>query len=66
MMMLFAFLVFSQTVSADGSLAGVYQKSYELAEKTYQQSADAWNGKPAATTQEPVRGTTYVDSEGKN
>jgi anti-sigma factor RsiW len=34
MMMLFAFLVFSQTVSADGSLAGVYQKSYELAEKT--------------------------------
>jgi hypothetical protein len=65
MMMLFAFLVFSQTVSADGSLAGVYQKSYELAEQTYKQSADAWNGKPAASNQEPVSGATFVDHEGK-
>ncbi|MBV9216790.1 MAG: zf-HC2 domain-containing protein [Acidobacteria bacterium] len=42
MMLVFAFLVFSQTVSADGSLKGVYQKSVELAEQTYQQSAEAW------------------------
>lgn len=51
-MMLVAFFMFSQTVSADGSLSGVYQESVQLAKTTYQQSADAWNGKPAAT--EPV------------
>lgn len=44
MMMLFAFLVFSQTVSADGSLTDIYAKSYQLAEQTYKQSADAFNG----------------------
>ena len=42
MMMMFAFLVFSQTVSADGSLTDVYEKSFQLAEQTYQQSADAF------------------------
>jgi hypothetical protein len=46
MLLMFAFLVFSQTVSADGSLSGIYQKSFELANSTYQQSADAWKGKP--------------------
>ena len=68
MMFLFAFLVFSQTVSADGSLTDVYQKSYILAEQTYQQSANAWNGKAEDQNQkqDPVTGTTYVDSEGKN
>lgn len=40
MMALFAFLVFSQTVSADGSLADVYSKSFALAEQTYKQGAD--------------------------
>ena len=44
MLMLFAILVFGQTVSADGSLGGVYQRGYELAEQTYQQSADAVRG----------------------
>jgi hypothetical protein len=65
MMMMFAFLMFSQTVSADGSLAGVYTKSYELAEQTYKQGADAWSGKAAeeSQTQEPVTGTTNVSSE---
>ncbi|MFN2501285.1 MAG: anti-sigma factor [Pyrinomonadaceae bacterium] len=67
MMLMFAFLVFSQTVSADGSIAGVYQKSFELAEQTYQQSADAWNGKPSgvtpASTKDPVTGTTDVSNE---
>lgn len=68
MMFMIAFLVFSQTVSADGSLAGVYQKSYELAESTYKQSADALSGNPATveqTDQEPVKGTTFVDNEDK-
>lgn len=69
MMLLFAFLMFSQTVSADGSLAGVYQKSFELAEQTYQQGADAWNGKPAgldqSPSQDPVTGTIPVNNEEK-
>jgi anti-sigma factor RsiW len=39
MMLLFALLVFSQTVTADGSISGVYQKSFELAEQTYKQGA---------------------------
>jgi anti-sigma factor RsiW len=69
MMLLFAFLMFSQTVSADGSLAGVYQKSYELAAQTYQQGAAAWNGKPAdldqAPKQDPISGTTDISNEDK-
>lgn len=66
MILAFAFLVFSQTVSADGSLTGVYQKSFELAEQTYQQSADAWNGgveQQQNVNQEPVGGTTYVEDK---
>lgn len=68
MMMMFAFLVFSQTVSADGSLAGIYTSSYELAEQTYQQGADAWSGKTLEQQQpsanEPVTGTTFVNQGG--
>ncbi|MEJ7849589.1 MAG: hypothetical protein WKF92_16015 [Pyrinomonadaceae bacterium] len=65
LMMVFAFLMFSQTVSADGSLAGVYTKSYELAEQTYKQGSDAWSGTPAEKqqTQDPVTGTTFVDQQ---
>jgi len=70
MMLLSAFLIFSQTVSADGTLAGVYTKSFELAEQTYQQGADAWNGKPAslnqAPKQDPITGTTDVSNEDNN
>lgn len=68
MMMVFAFLMFSQTVSADGSLAGVYTKSYELAELTYKQGADAWSGTAAEQpqTQDPVTGTTYIDQGAAN
>ena len=68
MMMLFAFLMFSQTVSADGSLAGVYAKSFELAELTYKQGADALSGKTSEQphSQDPVTGTTSVDHEGGN
>lgn len=67
MMMMFAFLMFSQTVSADGSLSGVYQESVELAKQTYQQGANAWNGKPnelaPASNQDPITGTTPVANE---
>ena len=70
MMMLFAFFMFSQTVSADGSLSGVYQESVELAKQTYQQGADVWNGKPTATepapNQEPITGTVPVSDGGSN
>ncbi len=38
MMVLFAFLMFSQT--GGNSIGGVYQKSFELAEKTYHQGAE--------------------------
>jgi anti-sigma factor RsiW len=50
MMALFAFLVFSQTVSADGTLADVYSKSYALAEETYKQGADVLNGAQGSGT----------------
>lgn len=63
MMVMFAFLIFSQTVSADGTIGSVYQQGVELAEQTYQQSADAWKGKPATPNQEPVSGTTDVANE---
>jgi len=68
MMMMVAFLVFSQTVSADGSLTDVYAKSYALAEQTYKQGADAWSGNIAEPkqTQDPITGTTYVDQKGGN
>lgn len=40
MLLLFAF-IFSQTVSADGTLSGVYERGYQLAEQTYKQGSDA-------------------------
>jgi hypothetical protein len=65
MMLMFAFLVFSQTVSADGSLTDVYAKSFQLAEQTYEQGAAAWNGKipEASVNQEPITGATYVEDK---
>ncbi len=64
MMLIFAAFIFSQTVSADGSFSNVYQKSYELAEQTYQQSADVvlGNGDAPKTNQTPVQGQ-YVNNE---
>lgn len=44
LIVLLAFLTFNQSVSADGSAGGVYQKSVELAGKTYQQSAQVMLG----------------------
>jgi anti-sigma factor RsiW len=59
MMVLFAFLVFSQTVSADGSLSGVYKQGVQLAQSTYEQSADAIKGEPM-----PVDTTPTVTNQG--
>ena len=69
MMTLFAFLFVSQTVSADGSLSDVYAKSYQLAEQTYEQSANVWNGKSLdapVLKQEPIDGTTAVSNTNTN
>jgi anti-sigma factor RsiW len=68
MIFLLAFLVFSQTVSADGSLKGIYTKSVELAEQTYKQSSDVWGGNSensGQNIQDPVGSTTYIDNEEK-
>ncbi len=44
MMLVFAFLVFSQT----GSISGMYQKSFEMAGQTYKQGTDLVLGGPKA------------------
>ncbi|MGD9562639.1 MAG: anti-sigma factor [Pyrinomonadaceae bacterium] len=68
MLMMFAFLVFSQTVSADGSMTDVYSRSYALAEKTYQEGVNVLNEAtgedktPSSKNQEPIQGT-YVDQK---
>ncbi len=67
MMLLVAAMFFSQTVSADSSFTGVYQKSFELAEQTYKQSAGMVLGdRPSGqnkSNQEPISGT-YVNEQG--
>jgi hypothetical protein len=55
MMLMFAFLFVSQTVSADGSLSDVYSKSVHLAEQTYKQGTEALQGRATEPqSQEPV------------
>lgn len=56
-MLLIAFLVFSQAVSADGSLTDIYSKSFRLAEESYRQGAEvlgeaAGRGKPSTPATE--------------
>lgn len=65
MILAFAFLMFGETISADGTIAGVYQRSVELAGQTYQQSSAVWSGKPAepAPASDPINGTTIVNHE---
>jgi hypothetical protein len=70
MLMLVAVLVFGQTVSADGTFGGVYQRGFELAEQTYRQSADAVLGddpksEKKQNNQEAVRGTYVANEENK-
>lgn len=66
MMIIVAFLAFSQTVSADGSLSDVYAKSYQLARQTYQQGAQVLNeaagNEGIAPGGEPVQGTTETSN----
>lgn len=65
MILMFAFFVFSQTVSADGSFRGMYQKSFELAGQTYKQSADIMFGEKTAEpnqNQTTIQGT-YINNE---
>lgn len=61
MMMAFAFMVLTQTVSADGSISGMYQRSFELARETYMQSSGIVLGEPEHENdkrqgQEPIEG----------
>ena len=44
MILLFAFLTFNQSVSADGNSGNMYQKGFELAGKTYEQGAKVFSG----------------------
>lgn len=68
MLAMFAFLVFSQTVSADGSIADVYSRSYALAQQTYKDGVSVLNEatqgeqQPSSQNQEPVQGT-FVDQK---
>lgn len=68
MLIMFAFLVFSQTVSADGSIADVYSRSFALAEQTYKDGVHVLNEatqeqQPASQNdQAPIQGT-YVDDK---
>jgi Putative zinc-finger len=67
MMLIVAFLIFSQTVSADGTLSDVYEKSYQLAEQTYQQGAEVLEGSKneSEVKKDPVTGTTTIGNEEK-
>ena len=67
MIMLFAVLIFSQSVSADNSIGGIYEKSIEMAGQTYKQGADIMLGEKVVelkSNQEPIQGT-YVNEERK-
>lgn len=67
--MLFAALLFSQTVSADGSISGMYQKSFELAGQTYKEGADIMLGGAEKieqkSYQQPISGTFVKDEDDK-
>ena len=71
LIMIFAALIFSQTVSADGSISGMYQKSFELAGQTYREGTTIMLGGGGEkqieqkTNQEPVSGTFVINEETK-
>ena len=68
LILMFAVLLFSQSVSADGSISGMYQKSFELAGETYKQGADIMLGEKNSvqkTNQEPVKGIYVINEENK-
>lgn len=69
MILMFAFFIFTQSFSADGSIGAMYQKSFELAGQTYQQGADIVLGTEKIeqkSTQEPVNGIYINNSEGND
>lgn len=67
-MIIFAVFILTQTVSTDGSIGGMYRKSFELAEQTYREGAGVLRTPEIAPTnpqnQAPVQGT-YINDEGK-
>ncbi len=65
MILAFAFLMFGETVSADGTISGVYKRSFELAGQTYQQSSAVWKGTQAepVAINEPITGTDHINNE---
>jgi anti-sigma factor RsiW len=68
MILLFAVLIFSQSVSADNSIGGIYEKSIEMAGQTYKQGADIMLGEKVIelkSSQEPIQGTYVSDEENK-
>jgi hypothetical protein len=71
MLLLVAFMVFSQGVSAEStSITQVYQQGLQLAEQTYKESKDAWRGKPDEinqnpNTQQPVNGIPVSNEDQK-
>jgi anti-sigma factor RsiW len=68
MIMLFAVLIFSQSVSADSSLGGVYEKSIEMAGQTYKQGADIMLGEKVIeqkSNQKPIQGTFIKNEDSK-
>jgi hypothetical protein len=69
MLLLIAFMVFGQGVSAKG-FTEVYQQGFELAQQTYIQSADAWAGNghdvnQLPNQQQPVNGTLINNEDQK-
>lgn len=69
MILMFAVFIFTQSVSADGSISSMYQKSFQLAGQTYQQGADIVLGTEKIapqSNQEPVNGTYINNKEGNN
>jgi anti-sigma factor RsiW len=68
MIMVFAVLIFSQSVSADNSIGGVYEKSIEMAGQTYKQGANIMLGEKVIeqkSNQESIPGTFIKNEESK-
>jgi len=67
MMILLAFFVVSQTAASNGSIGGMYQKSFELAGQTYKQGTDlvlgGKNPEPAKTLNQSTEGTFVKEKE---
>ena len=70
MILMFAFLLFGETATADNSFGTIYQKSFELAGQTYKQGANIVLGNGDVIEQnpearEPIQGTFVNQEENK-